>query len=75
MTSEMLFSYSQEKAQGNLVVLRMATTFIVFMVWNNQLKTNLLFCHSFPLLLDYLSFVTFYLFSINQKQNKKNNVY
>ena len=36
--------------------------------------SNLLFCDYFHFLLDCLNCVTFNFFSINQKQNKKNNV-
>ena len=32
------------------------------------------FWNSFPSLLEYLNFLTFYFFSINQKQNKKSTV-
>ena len=43
-----------------MVALRTTTTFIVLKVWNNQLHQPP-FCHSFPLLLDYLNFVILFL--------------
>ena len=73
MASEKQFCYSWKKAPGNLVALGTTTIFIALKIWNNQLS-QASFCDFFPLLLDYLNFVSFYFFSINQEQIKKNNV-
>ena len=56
--TQLLFT---RKVWQNLVSLRKTTTFFVLKVWNNQLNQP-----------PYLNFVTFYFFSINQRQSNKN---
>ena len=72
VASKKEFCYSKEKALRNLVALLTTTTSIVIKVWNNQLNQPP-FLSFFSFIIRHLNFVTFYFFSINHKQNKKNN--
>ena len=74
MASKKQFWYSYEKAQGDLVALRTTKhDYARLKVWNNQLNQPP-FLSFFSFIIRHLNFVTFYFFSINQKQNKKINV-